>query len=46
MISQIVGERPAHEGASAFGCTQPHTLERSTAKTMSDRPVADRIAPT
>ena len=37
---------PAHEGPSGFGCTQPHSLVRSTPKTSRPRPSAESTAPT
>ena len=45
-ISQTVGDRPAHDGPSGFGWIQPHSLERSTPKTSSPSPSAERTAPT
>ena len=46
MISQIVGESPAHEGPSALGWIQPHSLERSTPKTSIPSPAAESTVPT
>ena len=46
MMSQIVGDNPAHVGASALGWIQPHSLERRTPKTIIPRPSAESTAPT
>ena len=45
-MSQIVGERPAHDGPPALGWIQPHSAERSTPNTSSPRPSAESTAPT
>ena len=44
--SQIVGESPNHEGAPALGESHPQTPDRSTPKTNSPSPSAERTAPT
>ena len=41
-----MGERLAQDGPSGFGWIQPHSLVRSTPKTTSPSPRADRIDPT
>ncbi len=45
-ISQVVGDTLNQDGPSGFGCTHPHSLERSTPKTSSPRPRAEITAPT
>ena len=45
-ISQMVGERPAHEGPSTVGWIQPHSADRRTPKTRAPRPSAESTAPT
>ena len=46
ITSQIVGDRPAHEGPSPFGWIQPHSPERSTPKTSNASPSAESTDPT
>ena len=45
-ISQKVGEMPSSAGASGLGCTQPHSLERSTPNTAVPSPTTDSRVPT
>ena len=45
-MSHSVAEMPNSSGASGFGATHPHTLERRTPKTARPNPAAESTTPT